>query len=103
MSTAIADDPRSSVRRVAQETGKSTGTAYRIMRHAIGVFPYKISKTFKQQDTDKQRRVDFCNWLHAKVDEDQQFLDNVWWTDESHIWLDGVFCVMPVNVCVQDM
>jgi hypothetical protein len=71
---AIKENPRSSVRRIAQETGNSRTTAHRIMRQAIGVFPYKIGKTFKQQEADKLKRVNFCLWLQQKVDENPHFL-----------------------------
>jgi hypothetical protein len=55
--TALKADPRSSVRRIAQETGISVGCTHRIMRHVIGAFPYKITKTFKQEEADKAKRV----------------------------------------------
>ena len=36
-----------------------------------------------------RKRVTMCEWFCGKIDEDTDFLDNVWFSDEAHFLLSG--------------
>jgi hypothetical protein len=36
-----------------------------------------------------QKRLDFCNKMLQKLQLDSHLLDKIWFSDESHIYLDG--------------
>lgn len=40
---------------------------------------------------DRQRRIEFCNWLTEKLDQDEDFLNKIIWTDESRFTNCGLF------------
>ena len=43
----------------------------------------------KLTETDKIARSAFCQWFLRKCDETVNFVNNVWYTDEAHFYLDG--------------
>ena len=55
----------------------------------LKLFPYRIQ--IKQQLTanDQKTRVDMCNWFNDKNEDNQDWIDKVWFTDEAHFHLDG--------------
>lgn len=53
--------------------------------------PYKIHLSQKLRPGDEIRRMDFCNWLQNKVEEDNGFLSKVIWTDECSFTTQGIF------------
>lgn len=86
---AVAKSPRRSVRRLSTENKVPRTTVHRILRKDLKQFPYKIQIKQKIKAADKRARIDFCDWISAKVDEKPSFLDNVWFTDEAHFHLSG--------------
>src|ERR1700712_5320216 len=55
------------------------------------LFPYKIDIVQFLKDTDFQRRIQFCEWLLTKTQEDDNFLKTIIWSDESKSTKIGIF------------
>ena len=53
------------------------------------MYPYKIPIKSQLKEVDKSARVQFCTWILEKCEENPDFLDNVWFSDEAHFYLDG--------------
>ena len=87
--TLVNNDPRKSHRRLAQEAGCSSSTTQRILRKDLQMFPYKLSMRSKLTEADRIARSAFCECFLRKCREIVGFLENVWFTDEAHFYLDG--------------
>jgi hypothetical protein len=53
--------------------------------------PFKIHVTHALHDGDPVRRVGLCNWLTERMNEDENFLKNIIWTDECKLTNVGMF------------
>lgn len=56
-----------------------------------GYKPYKIHISQTLRPGDSERRLEFCNWLSFKLNEDDNFLNKVIWTDECNFTTNGLF------------
>ena len=45
--------------------------------------------TQKLTDADKEKRVTMCKWFCNVLENDENFLENVWFSDEAHFLLSG--------------
>jgi len=52
----------------------------------LNLYPYRIQIKHKLTDVDKAKRVTMCQWFMDIVED---FLDNVWFSDEAHFTLYG--------------
>ena len=43
----------------------------------------------KLTQADKDKKVVMCQWLCEKIDEGPDFLDDLWFSDETHFLLSG--------------
>jgi transposase len=93
MVTVIQDEmmnnPRLSLRRLAQQVDVSYKTAYRAVREQLGLHPYRVTVTHQLLPADHQARVHFCEWLGNVLQNDVSFLDNCYFTDEAWFHLNG--------------
>ena len=55
-------------------------TVWRILRHSLNFFPYKINLTTELTDKHKQIRLEYSTWLLSMP---QNFPDRVIWSDEK--------------------
>lgn len=92
----IENNPKVSVRRLAQQLGTSTGSAHTILTKKLKLFPYKIQICQKLKEGDYECRVRFCVWLKEKLNEDANFLGRLIMSDEAHFSLNG--CVNRQNL-----
>ena len=61
----------------------------RILTKDLHLYPYRIQVKQKLTAADKEKRVKMCNWFSDKIEDEPDFLDNVWFTDEAHFLLSG--------------
>ena len=40
----------------------------------------------KLTDADKEKRVTMCEWFCNVLENDENFLENVWFSDEAHFF-----------------
>ena len=84
------DDSEKSIRvRVRELQDLSRSTIQRILRLDLQLYPYLITRRHGLQPSDYPIRVQFADWFLAQHNLDDDFINNIWWTDESHIYLNG--------------
>ena len=81
--------PKKSCRRRSQELSLSRMSIVRILKLDLKLFPYHIQVKHKLTTQDQRARVAMCNWFNDKMEEDEDWIDNVWFSDEAHFHLDG--------------
>lgn len=84
----VLQSPKRSLRRTALKLDISPTSLRRLFKD-IGGFPYRIQVGQRLTEHDRHVRVEYCARFLAMVYEDPDFLFNVWFSDESHIHLDG--------------
>lgn len=86
---SVGRSPRKSLRRRSQELGIPRESIRRILEQDLHLYPYRIQIKHKLTQRDKDMRVAMCRWFCDKIDEDPDFLDDVWFSDEAHFLLSG--------------
>lgn len=92
---SVENDPKLSVQRrrsvlsVEQNIVLSYGTLLTILKEDLSLHPYRIQIKQKLTPQDKTARVRMCRWFLQKIEDDDDWLDNVWFTDECHFHLSG--------------
>ncbi len=84
---ALAENPSTSSRRVAQKVGLSHTSTYRTMRSIA--YPYKITVQHELKAVDGPRRLQFCAWLLRYTRASRTVLNYVYFSDEAWFNLDG--------------
>ena len=52
-----------SIRRAAQSSNVSVGTAHKIARSILNLYPYKIKILHELKPPDYEKRIKFANWF----------------------------------------
>ena len=81
--------PKKSCRRRSQELSLSRMSIVRILKLDLKLFPSHIQVKHKLTTQDQRAGVAMCNWFNDKMEEDEDWIDNVWFSDEAHFHLDG--------------
>ena len=69
----------------------------------LGYHPYKLIYKHKLKEADIPKRLDMCNFITRKYDEDPNWLSKLWTSDEANFNLNGlvnsknVLCYSPKN------
>jgi hypothetical protein len=84
----LLDSPKKSLRRLSQETGMSKPTCHRTTQNAK-IHAYRVTAVHELKEPDREKRVVYCLWLQAFLNEHPGFLDFVWVTDEAWFHLSG--------------
>lgn len=79
---AIIQDPKTSVRRVALESGVSQASVSRILKKEK-IRPYHISLHQELSEQDFENRLGFCTWASLEFETDEKYFENVLWSDEA--------------------
>ena len=85
----VRQTPKISVRRLAQRTHVSRTTTHRLLKNTLCLTPYNISVHHSLTEVDCEERIAFCQWLKQKCDLFDDFLNNIWFSDEAHFHLNG--------------
>lgn len=86
---AVAEDPSTSVRKVAQASGISKSHVHRTLKYHK-VHPYHFTPVQSLHDGDCERRLQFCTLILEKDSADENFLKRILWTDESTFNREGI-------------
>ena len=86
---SVVRSPRKSVRRRSQELGINRESVRRILISDLHLYPYRIQIKHKLTADDMRKRVTMCQWFSDKIDDEPDFLDNMWFSDEAHFLLSG--------------
>jgi len=85
----VDDNPELSVRRQSLMIGLSTMTTHRILTTDLCLKPYRIQVKQRLKNADYGARLAMCQRFLDSNEEDNSFIDRVWFSDESHFYLDG--------------
>lgn len=75
-------DPTLSTRKISLDLGVPKTNVHEILQ-TNSMHPYHIVLHQALNDTDYDRRLDFCHWLLNMIRENPNFLSRILWTDEA--------------------
>jgi len=81
-------DPTSSIPKVAKLTNICTGSVHKILKRNK-FFPYKIQILHELNEDDYDRRIEFCELMCQRINEDHNLIKNICFSDESSFFLNG--------------
>ena len=86
---SVGRSPKKSVRRRSQELRMTRESLRRVLMSDLHLYAYKIQIKQQLTDADKEKRVTMCEWFCNVLENDKNFLENVWFSDEAHFLLSG--------------
>ncbi len=78
-----------SVRDIELKTTIGRESVRNILNKELKLFPYKVQLMQKLPESSFKKRLDFCNKMLEKIQSDSDLLNKIWFSDESHFYLDG--------------
>jgi hypothetical protein len=85
----VADDPRTSTRRIGAALGIPHMMAWRIL-HEQQLHPFHLQKVQALNPADYPIRFQFCQWLLQRCTDDPLFAGRILFTDEACFSQDGI-------------
>lgn len=82
------EDPHTSIRSAAGQTGHSTRTVHKVLK-SRKFHPYKQQRHQRLLEIDYPRRLDFCRAFSERSLADRSFCRKILWTDESMVFVNG--------------
>ena len=76
----FAEHPSLSLRQAAPNVSVSMSTLHKILKYDMKHKFYRITSVQRLQETHKEQRRQFCQWL---LDQDEDLVQRVIWTDEK--------------------
>lgn len=86
----VEENPGTSTRRVAANLGTSHKTVWKVFNEQL-LHPFKLQKVQALNPGDFPHRLQYCQWLRARVNENQNFLATILSTDEKGFAREGTF------------
>jgi len=87
--------PRKSATQCARETGVSSTSVRRILKaFKWNVYIPRVLHTINDDDPDHW--MQFCEWFQQMVNEDEEFVTKIVWSDEAQYKLNGTVIVIIV-------
>jgi hypothetical protein len=80
--------PRKFLRRLSQECGTSKTSCHRATKQ-LKLLPSRFQSVHQLQERDKGARIQYCHWFRRFVREGINVLDNVFFSDEAWLHLNG--------------
>jgi hypothetical protein len=71
----MLENPRLSLRRLAQQCNVGYGTAQRAVKDHLKLKPYKIHVVHELLPEDHQARLHYCDWIVEVINHEEEFLD----------------------------
>jgi len=85
---SFVENPHLSLRRASDEHDVSHETVRKVLK-SIKFHPYKIHLVQELNEDDPDRRIEFCETMMNKIDEDPPFLYNIVFSDKATFTLKG--------------
>ena len=86
---SVGHSPKKSLRRRSRELGISRESLRRVLKAGVHLYPYQIQIKQKLTEADMAKRVTMCEWFCDTIEDNPDFLDHVWFSDEAHFLLSG--------------
>ena len=87
---SVVQSPKKSIRRRSQELALARNSIHRILRMDLNLYPYQVQITHKLTDFDMERRMEMGEWFNEMMEGDQEWIKDVWFSDEAHFHLNGI-------------
>lgn len=87
--TSCTRSPKKSLARRSLELGIPKSTVYKVVRKRLKLRAYKIQLLHEIKITDKVKRVDFAVFILDSIEENENFLENVMFSDEATFHVSG--------------
>lgn len=84
----VENDPNISTRCLSREVGVSQRSVVRCL-HKKGYHPYKPTFVQELSDDDHDRRLEFCQWLNSRLEDQSQFHLLIVFSDEAVFHVNG--------------
>ena len=83
----VGRSPKKWFRRRCQELEISRESLWRVLKSDFHLYPYQIQIKQKLTESDMVKRVAMCEWFCDTIEDNPDFLDHVWFSDEAHFLL----------------
>lgn len=90
VSEAFNRNPHASTRRIGIQLGVGHVTVWRSLKK-MKFRPYKMSKHQKLYADDPPKRTSFCRSLLNRTENNEDFINQILWTDEKPFSMNGCF------------
>jgi hypothetical protein len=87
---SVATSPVKSIRKRSQVVDINCSGTWRILKKDLQLKPYKMQVVQSLKPDDFLSRMQMCEKFNHKIHNDEHFLNNVWFSDEAHFYLDGM-------------
>lgn len=84
----VDNKPGTSQRKMATQTGVSQSSIHRVLKKSE-IKKWKPQMKQELKEADYEKRVTFCNFILAKIDEDLNFLKRLVFSDEANFHVNG--------------
>ena len=81
--TTFVQDQTKYIRRASLELNISRATIHRLLRKDIGMHPYKLQIVQSLEPQDYDSRLEMCETLIHRYEEDPNILEQMWFSDEA--------------------
>lgn len=81
--------PRKSIRRASQELTLPCTTVWRTLRKRLSMKPYKLQLVQQLKPNDKERRFEFCVNVQRWMEEDDDIVNRIIFSDEATFHTNG--------------
>ena len=82
---SVGRSPKKSIRRY----GIPRESVRHVLKFDLNLYPYKIQIKQKLTQADIDKPVTMCEWFCDTIEDNPDFLDHVWFSDEAHFLLSG--------------
>lgn len=82
------EDPHKSTNKIAQEVGCSQTKVWTTL-HTHKLHPYKMISVQELHNDDCDRRMEFCDWILERRQQQPEFEKHIFFSDEATFYLNG--------------
>lgn len=86
---AVIRSPHRSIRRHSASLQVHSSSVRRILVQDLKCHPYKLQIVQELKPNDHVMRQQFCECMLQKINEDEEFTNKLWMSDEAHFHLSG--------------
>ena len=89
MRDSAGPNPKKSLRRRSKKLGLSRLSVHRILKNDLQLYPHRLQTKQTLTQNNMAKRVEMCQWFKSKIEENPDFFQNVWFSNEAHFSLSG--------------
>ena len=86
---SVRISPKASIRRRSAQLNIPRASLHRILKLDLKLKPYVIQVHQRLTPLHAQQRIQMCNWFLQEIEQNPNFLENIWFSDEAHFYLNG--------------